>query len=231
MPLALKKIHYAYLFFVLHAVMACSNYGLKDKLENPGGGTGTADRLYIFVSSISTNGDTTGLVNGGCGSIGVGINRADCSCTELARSAGLLRSSTSKFVAWLSDNNNNDMTCRINGGTGANCSNTGGPSWYNTFNELIATGYADLFDSALNAAIKYTENRTPSAFATVWSGTDANGLRTGAGVAANNCSGWTTTAGTGTTGSIGAVDAFWSNNAGIPTCNAAPLPVYCIAQP
>lgn len=203
---------------------ACTNIGLLDKLENPGGGA-----LYVFVSSISTLGDTTGLTLGSCGSIGVGIARADCACTEMARAGGLLQNSSGRYVAWLSDQNN-DMTCRIFGISGNNCGTSGGRPWYNTVGEQIAGNVADLLDANLNAPLKYTEFKNVSSFTSAWTGTDANGLRTNAGAVASNCSGWTAL-GTGSTGTIGTLDAFWSNNAGVPSCSGAGNPIYCFAVP
>lgn len=208
-------------------VFHCNNYGLLDKFKDPSGSI--AGKRYIFVGSLTTVGNMSGLTNGSCS--GNGIGQADCSCQDLAKAGGLIGiAGATKYVAWLSTSVF-DMTCRINGNNANNCSNTGGPTWYNTKDEIVATGFADLFDGILTNQVQYTEQKVQTGATNVWTGTDANGLRAGAGVPANNCTDWSqNSSGNGTIGNVGATTAFWSNNNSPPTCGAT-LPVYCIGVP
>lgn len=202
----------------------CTSNGIVDKLETPSSGTTTSasNKLYIFVSSRSTQGNMSELNNGNCA--GGGLVQADCSCNDSANAAGFVKSGISKYVAWLSDSSSN-MKCRIFGATGNGCEpGAVTQTWYNTRNEIVAVGHATLFSGALAGQIKYTESLA-SASGNVWTGTNSNGTSTG-----NHCSNWSSNAaGNGTNGDIGANSPFWTSN-GAPGCSTT-LPVYCIAVP
>lgn len=214
---------------------SCSNYDLKDKLENPGGsssGMGSA-RHYAFVTNQVTLGNMTGLVAGACG--GTGLVRADCACTEIARMNGLARSSTSQFVAWLSTTAN-DMKCRLTGTTSplVNCAQpTGGPTWYNTQDQVIANGFADLFDGSISAQPRYTEFKTSPAGLFVWSNTTELGLSGGGNDCLTGGVSWGegTNAGVGARGDVGGTGITWTTGGGgTNTCDNSHH-VYCFAMP
>lgn len=207
---------------------ACNNYGLKDKLENPGSGLSTTvGKYYAFVTTQATDGSMAGLTNGSCAANG--LLRADCVCTDLARANNLTRNSGSQFVAWLSAGAN-DMTCRITGTTSplVGCPlPTGGPTWHNTLDEVIAVGFSDLFDGTLSAQLKYTAQKSIAAQTSVWSGTGAGGDVQ----ASNNCTNWSdgTSTPTAVIGTIGALGALWTNG-GSNTCINSHH-IYCFAMP
>jgi hypothetical protein len=169
-------------------LLRCNNYGLLDKLENPGGG-GAPLKLYAFVTNQISKGDMTEFTDASC--IGNGLPRADCICDHLAIANGLQSKPGGIFKAWLSGTAD-DMTCRLQGLSGNNCSlPVGSFSWFNTNDQLIATDFGDLFDGQLLAPVNYTETRIQKDGVQVWSGTDANGLRSNAGNTTANCSNWT----------------------------------------
>jgi hypothetical protein len=203
----------------------CNNYGLKEKFDAPDG-----DRIlpFIFVTSLLTAGNLSTL---SCGNISSPLDRADCSCTELAKSNGILQTTTSKFVAWLSDSGN-DMTCRIRGIAGTGCSNTGGNPWYNTNSELVANSYQDLFDSAIPAAVSYNEKKAKVGANLTWTGTNADGTRASGATASAYCNDWTSNSAgqTAVLGLVGATNSRWSNNNNQTAgCNSV-FPIICAAQ-
>lgn len=206
--------------------IACNHYGLVDKLENPGG---QVVGLYAFVTSQKTKGDMTELATGICS--GNGISRADCACNSLAAANNRITKEGGRFVAWLA-NSMDDMTCRLQGLVGSNCSlPAASTTWYNTSGAPIASSFADLVDGNLSAPIVYTETGASLGTGNVWSGTDPNGLRTGAGAAASNCSGWADgSSGTGQVGRAEATDMNWSNAGSNNICNVQNS-IYCFAMP
>jgi hypothetical protein len=220
------KVNSAVLVMLL-AFGACNNYGLVEKLQNPAVAE-TVGKFYAFVTPQATLGDMSGLTNGNC-TAATGLARADCSCTDYAKSAGLLPTSTGKFVGWMS-NAANDMRCRIPGISDTTCALADGTyTWYNTSQEILATSLSDLFDSSLGAQLRYTQNGTVSSDSQAYSGTLATGSQANAGGATAHCSNWTESAAPGLarTGIIGSVVANWSDNASV-TCDAS-APIYCFA--
>ncbi len=128
------------------------------------------------------------------------------------------------------------MTCRIQGILNANnCSlPTANVNFYNTYEEIIASGYTDLFDGTLSTPIRYTEARTVVSYNEVWSGTDPSGLRAFGGGSSANCNSWTS-GGTGDSGVFGnpnQIASQWSNAGGAGTNNCSESkPIYCFARP
>lgn len=218
------KIRALWLLSATLSFNQCNHYGLLDKLENPGGDF----KLYAFVTENGPTGMLSGTPSGtNCN--GSGLPLADCACDSFAQNAGILHKQQA-YRAWLSDSTN-DMTCRLQGLSGNNCTlPSGNVTWYNTNNEIIATSYHDLMDGNLSAPIQYTQYRTLK-LANVWTGTDPNGLRADAGSGASNCTGWTigSTAQTGRVGYSGATGLNWSN-AGNVTCENQNS-IYCFAVP
>jgi hypothetical protein len=211
------------------ATSACNNYGLLDKLADPGS---SSSSYYAFVSSVSTDGQLGFQVAGtpqvsSC--TGTGITNADCVCQALADKQSYLAGKV--YKAWLSANTGGglvSMQCRIQGiETGTNCSFSDGPTWYNTTGEVLATGYSDLFDGTLTSALKYDEQKIGQG-GSVWTGTEAGGLPAGSGSAANHCTGWTQNTGTGGTfGNVGLNSSGWSES-GTTTCDTVQR-IYCFA--
>jgi hypothetical protein len=209
---------------ICYVSAGCNNYGLLDKLANPGSGS---DGYYAFVTSITTDGQL-GFLFGGAPQVpscnGTGIANATCVCNALAKTQTNLASRT--YVPWLSTSVL-DMTCRMQGIDSNNCAFGAGHIWHNTADEVIARDLSDLFDGNLSAALKYDEFKNGQA-GNVWTGTDANGLRANTGMAADTCSDWTLTGGTARAGDIGITAPNWSNNTGAAAC-ANPLRIYCFA--
>jgi len=210
-------------------LLRCNNYGLLDKLENPGGG-GAPLKLYAFVTDQISKGDMTEFPDASC--IGNSLPRADCICDHLAIANGLQHKSGGIFKAWLSGTDD-DMTCRLQGLSGNNCSlPVGSFSWFNTNDQLIATGFGDLFDGQLLAPVNYTETRIQKDGVQVWSGTDANGLRSNAGANTANCFNWTNGAMTYSAilGRTGMTTNAWSAEAPGVSCGAQKS-IMCFAVP
>lgn len=228
----MKRYPFLGLVTTLLLVNQCTNIGLSNYLEKPGtsSGNSSSQKLYAFITSQLTLGDMSGFTNGGC--TGNGFARADCACTDLAIANGLMTKPGGLFRAWLSGQMD-DMTCRLQGFAGNSCGiPTGSYTWYNTNEEQIAASYGDLFDGALAAGLKYTETRTLSGATSVWTGTDANGLRSNAGGSASNCTDWTiTTTAAPVVGTVGATNASWSNNTTPGSTCGTSLPVYCFGIP
>jgi len=211
---------------VLQTLLQCNSNGLLSDSGKEMANTASADKAYIFISSQTSVGTMLSLTAGGCS--GGGLAQADCACTALARSANLLRTTSSTFVAWLSRNTPNvDAKCRLLGQpAGTACGNTSGERWYNTRNDLVADGVAQLASASLNAAIRYDENGT-TVTTDVWTGTQS----TGAAHATATCSSWSDgVPSQGATGSPAVTNGNWTANGNNPTCNAN-LPVYCVAVP
>ncbi len=215
------------LAIIFFSVNSCNNYDLREKLENPGGRSEIfADRLYAFVTSASTKGDMAGLTASGCA--GQGSQRADCYCQQTAVAANLRKSSSSRFVAWLSDGND-DMSCRIVAMTSTGCSPNGTPVWHTTVNQPIFSGYGSpngIFFAVLLAPISYTEakNLRPPTF--VHTGT----LATGAASVGDSCNNWVTNNGsTGLSGRADSSSDTWSQDQS-DACETE-LPIYCFAVP
>lgn len=222
--------------FAMACISACNNYGLKEKLENPGGTAQTekfTDRLLAFVTSVTTLGDMQGLVADGCS--GTGYFRADCFCQQTAQKNGLRMSSSSKFVAWLGETNNS-MKCRIqNLAAAASCTLPAGNfTWYNTkfqpvFNGVMganSTG-TELFNvsATLAATLNFTETGSPlGAAEIVWTGMGGDGVGNG-----SNCSGWSSTAGLGLYGQSDVTNIAWTN-LNSQNCNISAR-IYCFAMP
>ncbi len=215
---------------------ACSNLGLLDKLENPGG-TGSVSQgqaLIAFLSSQSTNADLSSYTTGpfaSCGGL-TNLARADCACQTMATNAGLPMPMSGKYIAWLSSSSN-DMSCRLAGITSPLVSCTppsGGPTWTNTNGQIIANGYGGIFGGSLMAPLNYTEAKVQaSAGALAWTGTGTDGKLTGT-AATTTCTDWSL-AGSAIGGLADAVNANWTNNSTPPSCSSGTAQIYCFAKP
>jgi hypothetical protein len=210
----------------------CKSYGRFYEIEDetiPGASPGgnnlpiTVDRAYVFVSSLTTRGDLSGLAHPSCmtGSV---VDRADCSCTEMARSANRLRTPTSKFIAWISTTTS-ESRCRIQGFTGLNCGAVTPETWYNTQGELVATGVGPLLTSSLTTPVKFDENGVTKA-GNIFTGTLSNGV-----VSTSHCLDWTSSSNlqTGQVGLPTQTNNQWTHVM-TRTCDQL-LPIYCFALP
>lgn len=214
------------------ALTSCSNYNLKEHLENPGGEKKTevfADRLFVFVTTAVTRGDMMDLPANGCS--GTGMDRADCYCQQIAQQNGRRMASTSRFVAWLSTSGTvNEMLCRILGNSGAGCAPVGSFIWYNTNYAPVFNGMSALFNAApaLSSLLSFTESGVQVVPATedVWTGTAQQGTAN-----TSNCNNWfiNTNANLGLAGRSGNTDFAWTNSA-TRNCDS-PLRLYCFAVP
>lgn len=226
--------HLSNIVFAAAVQTACSNYNLKEKLENPGGSSGVtekfSDRLFAFVTSSVTKGDMQGLVADNC--TGTGMARADCVCQQLAQNNGRRMNSNSRFVAWLSTTGapDNTMTCRILGSSGAGCAPAGGFVWYNTNMQPVFSGVSQLLNAApnLSALLRFTETgaQTSAVVVDVWTGTDQQGTAN-----TSNCVNWSDSTNTplGLGGRTDLTDFSWTNSA-TRNCDTF-LRVYCFAVP
>lgn len=154
-----------------------------------------------------------------------GLAGADAHCQRLAESAGL----AGTYRAWLSDGRDSPST-RFTRSTGLYVLVDG---------TVIADGYADLSDGALDNPIALTERGadppassgndcntgTPTA---VWSGTAANGGGVPVG-ASQLCQDWTSTAGNGQMGDAARFDSPDWSTACASVCTAR-ASLYCIQQ-
>lgn len=205
-------------FALLLLLNNCSNFGLMEKLENPGGSSTVGNiKTYIFTHDVVTLGDMSGLVNGGCS--GNGLSRADCACHDKAVAAGLVKNQNAKFIAWLSDGSN-DMKCRIQDRLGQTVCTlpTATIEWYNPLNQLVAGGYAQLFSGQLLANVNYAANGSGTPAGTnVYTGTLTDGSNNG-GAAAVNCNNWTANISqTASGGTSGSMTSTWTTG-GSPSC-------------
>lgn len=221
------------LLISVSSIIACSNYNLRDQLENPGsaGSEQFTDRLFIFVTSQMTAGDMFALSAGSCS--GTGIGKADCVCQALAAQNGRRRSATSRFLAWLSDTGS-PMNCRFGNAMGLGCAPTGSQIWYNTNNEVVFTGIEPTASGLMGStpgmpfAPKYTESGfvAPSMADNVWTGTNPGGAAAG-----NTCNDWSSNlAGfLGRTGQSDTLGPAWTNSSDFG-CDLFKR-IYCVAVP
>jgi hypothetical protein len=206
----------------------CQNYGLRDQLENPGGSSltppGAPRTLYAFITSVTSRGDMADFSVPGCS--GTGISKADCVCQNLASAAGFQGS----YVAWLSTATS-DMTCRLFGQAGSNCALTSGNSWYNTQDQLLAVGTAELFSGNLRNPLQYTETRTlVTLVEAIWSGTEGNGLVVNGGAVYSTCNTWAANVSqVASGGTLGSLTSTWTKDP-TPSCSASGN-IYCFAVP
>lgn len=222
-------------FFLILAIYLglpnCSAFGLLDKLENPGGGITTQSLPKVFVSSAITTGNIKNFATCGDNITGNHSN-ADCACQKLAAAAGLANSG--RFVAWLSDPQN-DARCRVQGIAGNICSTSTGGPWYDTKGNLVAQNVMNLTTGALSAPIQYNEAGLGPVAGNVYTGTTVLGVA-GTNVApGTSCGSWTTDVGGTTSATVGvatSTSTTWTDTAAAQTCNAALfLPVYCFEAP
>jgi hypothetical protein len=226
------KLHRTLLLCAALSLAYCNNYGLRDKLENPGGGGGGnfTSNFYIFVSSWETQGNMVGSPFPECNALSTGLERADCACQRAASGRGFLRSPTHQFRAWLSVSPpaQLDAICRIFGGT-TNCSLPAAGPYLNTQGQTVAPGYFRFDVNAngnLSSAVQFDEFGNNLGLSAVWTGTSNTGL--GSGV---NCSNWTSfnNGDNGQAGLANSSTGTWTDN-GNKTCDTYNR-VYCIASP
>lgn len=198
-------------YFLAGALLAlanCNNYGLLDKLENPGGGD-EPRRPRIFVTNMGYTGDLGGITG------------ADNKC--LSDSANPMGVGNGSWKALLAGGGRQACTT-------SNC--TGGTSehidwvlkadtdYLRPDGSLIArTNAAGIFTFPLNQAIS-----SDSSAIYAWTGLYGDWL------AANNCADWTSSIalGTGVRGLINQNGVLAINSA-ISPCNTASR-LYCVEQ-
>lgn len=200
----------------------CNNYGFVEKLQNAGAGTGS--KLYAFISSITFTSNASSLTNGGCG--GSGTPNVDCSCTQMAKTAGVKMPPSGKFVAWMSDSTD-AAKCRLFGSSGSTCGVGTTKAWYNMKDQMIAPDLNTMISGSLLNPIIYDETGTQTAAIKVYTGTDSTGVQF-VGGGGNSCANWTGSgvAGLGVPGST----TQWSSDATPIACGTA-YPFYCFALP
>ncbi|MBS0618207.1 MAG: hypothetical protein JSR44_08460 [Spirochaetes bacterium] len=217
----------------------CSNYGLYDKMANPASITnsGSGISLQIFVGSTLTDGSMAPLASAGAamGCSGTGFAAADCYCNFVAVSNGIAQPGQ-MYIAWLSTGSGAitplDMTCRIQGMSGVNCSiPQGSPTWKNRAGQVVANGYAQLFSGNLANAIQYDQTGAPLSSTSIFTATSMSGNSTGT-ACGNTPADWSSTGGsTATTGSSTATNANWTNMSTSGSCATPMSYVYCLGRP
>lgn len=218
---------------ILCLAISCNNYDLLEKIENPGGEKERySDRLFIFATTQTTQGNLTGLNAGSCG--GSGLARADCVCTALAAQHHRRMGPDRRFIAWLSTSVE-WARCRMLGGGGNACTSpTGAFTWYNTAMQPVFTSYEATATGllgnapALPNAPQFTENgaMAPTVANDVWTGTALGGTN-----GTTHCAGWTdgTNASTADTGTVFHTGTSWTASTALG-CDIFKR-IYCIALP
>jgi hypothetical protein len=215
----------------LTLTMACNNYGLLDKLQNPGNSSGSNETFtsnyYVFVSSWTTLGHMGGSPYNDVCSSSTGADKADCACTRAAIARGLRKSSTHVFRAWLSlGPSTSDAKCRVQG-LGSCTTILPGP-WFNTQGQTVVNNFDSFTLGALTNPIRYDEFGVDQGPNLVWTNTGA----TGAAAGAVDCNDWTDNSG-GFSGGIGdrtAAGTTWTQHSPDQTCNTSQR-IYCVAAP
>jgi hypothetical protein len=227
------KLHRTLLLCAALSLAYCNNYGMLDKLENPGGGASGgasgnfASNFYIFASSWTTPGNMSVSPFPECNALGTGLDRADCACQRAASGRGLLRSPTHQFRAWLSVSPpaQLDAICRIFGGT-AGCTNSlpaAGP-YLNTQGQTVAPAYDTFANGSLSSAVQFDEFGNSVVTSAVWTGTQNTG-----GASNNHCNNWNSTTYNGQAGRADSLDNSWTAESIKPCGNS--YRIYCVASP
>jgi hypothetical protein len=140
-----------------------------------------------------------------------GLTGMDSACNSAASTAGL--GGTWKVIA--SDNT-----------TSAKDRLTVPMPILNMAGQTVAVDYADLWDGTISSPIQYDQvGAQKGAGVLVWTGSDAAGVLT-----ASSCSGWTSTASSGSVGSVSATGQTWIKTGTPSTCSTATLAQYCLEQ-
>lgn len=204
---------------------SCNNYGILDIMEN----TSTGKQGYLVFPSYLIN---TGLLSfhGNC-TIGTALEKANCSCDQIASSKGF-KNFGNKFVAWLSHMNTVDAICNIQGQWGTTCSGNVekgpvlsmddgqcfGDSCRNNF-KLLSGSINDLLQKGATNSIFSPSNTSPDL---VWTGTSMQGRATGL-----DCTGWTVNSAIlATTGEGRRSGQGWTDTGTNPQCSASAT-YYC----
>ena len=213
--------------FLLFA-SSCNNYGLLDKMKDPGSSQESfTTNYYVFVSSWTTLGSMGGSPYADCNQY-TGTSRADCACTRAAISRGLRKSSSHVFRAWLSvdatPGPQQDAQCRVQG-TGGGCNINFPAPWFNTQGQTVVSNYNAFSSAALNTGIRYDEFRADQGASAVWTNTQS-----GTSNSANDCNDWTDqVSGSGVVGDASSPGTTWSQNTTQPC--STPQRIYCVAAP
>lgn len=218
------KKYFVTILLALTSGSSCTNIGLLDQLENPGGKESFTSNYYVFVSSWSTMGDMAGGPNQQCNSQFTGPERADCACTRAAAANGLRKHANHRFGAYLGLTGANiEARCRIAGLASACAPNIPGP-WLNTVGTVVINAFMPV-GGVIDNPILFTENRVAlTAADRVWTGAGATGNHL------NECAGWNDTTGVNVNvGDPTLASSTWQN-ATIAGCNSLNR-LYCFATP
>lgn len=226
------RIHSVFALAAISLLYNCSNLGLLDKLENPGGSKSITytNNNYIFVSSWVVDGSINPNPYVEC-QAQTGMARADCACTKAAEFNGRLRYAGHKFYAWLSSSATPgpaaDAVCRLQGLVNG-CGTAVAMPWFNTQGQQVAASLGAMV-AALSTPVRYSESGFDMTPDLVWTGTGPAGTFNG--TTGNDCSSWTSTAAAnGTVGSRMDAAAGWTNSNSSTACNTGQR-LYCIAAP
>jgi hypothetical protein len=163
----------------------------------------------VFVSGTTGNGDLGSWPQAGSAT---GLDAGDAICRSEAAAANLPLAAS--YKAWLSSA---DIDARER-------FEFDGP-WYRVDGVRVAASIVDLLDGFIDAPIQVDANGSPLGFESVWTGTGADGLRTGLA-----CASWSSTSGSGTVGATAAAETRWSQGFFNAGCSAGNLRLYCLAD-
>lgn len=207
---------------------ACNNYGLLEKLENPGGTTAETftSNYYVFVSSWTTMGDMAASPYPECTANFLGPARADCACTKAAAKFNLRKHSNHAFKAYLGLTGTPTMEarCRISGFPGGCATPSISGPWFNTMGNIVLNIFIPAAGT-IDGPILFTESKVALTNSDqAWTGASATGTHQ------NECTGWNdTTQVNVNVGDPTSSSTAW-HNATIANCNV-PKRVYCFATP
>jgi len=187
----------------------------------------------VFASNASYTGDLLGEAQAlaQCASVSTGVDAGDCICQAEADAAGL----SGTYKAWLSDSTSSPDTIFLKSLSPYEVPRLSG------IGGGVALSYANLIDSVpLLRPISRTATTERTSLEFVWTGTQHNGRASGGGAAQQNCTGWTSSTGTGTIGQIrreapesplgagSGSSSFWSEKKTLACSKGAGL--YCFEQ-
>lgn len=140
----------------------------------------------------------------------------DTICNQLATAAGINNAAGTNFSAWISDANSNALA-RLGNATG----------WVRMDGRVFASTRIGLLNGQIFNAVRFTETGVDAGDAEVLTGTNEDGTTS----ANQNCSNWTTTAGTANimTGASMGGPSFWSGNSS-RLCSAQTYRVLCMMK-
>ncbi len=162
----------------------------------------TAFPKTVFASTVVSSGNLGGLAG------------ADATCQSNASAAGL----AGTYRAWLGTST---------AGPSDRLPDDAGP-YVLPGGQLVATSWTDLTDETITRPIDSVASGAPVGFARVWTGADGSGNALPS--AADTCSDWTSSTGTGRTGIATNSNSTWTDSAPSQSCGTFGFRLYCFQE-